>query len=134
MDATGLDYGDYSAKITIESNDPAENSVTVPVTLTVGGKLMEGGADGDGCVSLKDSTMIKLYLFGRMDLNESQLKCADALDDNEVNLKDSTFIRQWLVDPSTPLWESPADRWYGETRDVLGRAIRWCLLAPRLDL
>jgi len=109
VDATGLDYGDYSAKITIESNDPAENSVTVPVTLTVGDKLMEGDADGDGCVSLKDSTMIKLYLVGRMDLNESQRKCADALDDDEVTLKDSTLIRKWLVDPSTPLWESPAD-------------------------
>ena len=109
VDATGLDCGDYSAKITIESNDPDENSVTVPVTLTVGDKLMEGDANGDGCVSLKDSTMIKLHLVGRMDLNESQLKCADTLDDGEVDLKDSTFIRKWLVDPSTPLWESPAD-------------------------
>ena len=84
--------------------------MTVQVTLTVSeSKPMEGDVNGDGCVSLEDSTMIKQYLVGRVDLNESQLKCADTLDDDEVNLKDSTFIRQWLVDSSTPLWESPAD-------------------------
>ena len=78
-------------------------------TFNVAIELMEGDANMDGCVSLKDSTAIKLNLVGRMDLNESQLKCADTLDDGEVNLKDSTFIRKWLVDPSTPLWKSPAD-------------------------
>ena len=111
IDATGLDYGAYSATIVISSNDPDkdENPVTVPVTLTVCDKLMEGDVNGDGCVSLKDSTAIKLNLVGRTDLTESQLKCADTLDDGVVNLKDSTFIKKWLVDPSTPLWESPAD-------------------------
>ncbi|MEA1905525.1 MAG: hypothetical protein U9N12_01040 [Euryarchaeota archaeon] len=112
IDATDLETGTQSATVAISSNDPDEdeNPVTVPVTLNVSeSKLMEGDANGDGCVSLKDSTAIKLYLVGRMDLNESQLRCADTLDDGEVNLKDSTFIRKWLVDPSTPLWGSPAD-------------------------
>ena len=111
IDSTGLDYGVYSATVAISSNDPDkdENPVRVQVTLTVGDKLMEGDVNGDGCVSLKDSTAIKLYLVGRMDLTESQLKCADTLDDGVVNLKDSTFIRKWLVDQSTPLWGSPAD-------------------------
>ena len=111
IDSTGLDYGAYSATVAISSNDPDkdENPVRVQVTLTMGSNLMEGDVNGDGCVSLKDSTAIKLNLVGRMDLNESQLKCADTLDDGEVNLKDSTFIRKWLVDPSTPLWKSPAD-------------------------
>ena len=74
-----------------------------------GDKLMEGDADGDGCVSLKDSTAIKQYLVGKRDLNESRRRCADTNDDSEVTMKDSTLIRKWLVDPGTPLWQSPAD-------------------------
>ncbi len=108
VNATGLEPGSYSAKIVISSNDPDENPVTVTVTLTVS-KLMEGDANGDGCVSLKDSTAIKLYLVDERDLNESQRRCADTNDDSEVSLKDSTLIRKWLVDPSTELWQSPAD-------------------------
>ena len=72
-------------------------------------ELMEGDVNGDGCVSLKDSTMIKLCLVGRMHLDEDQIKCADTWDDCEVTLKDSTLIRKWLVDPSTKLWQSPED-------------------------
>ncbi len=73
------------------------------------GKLMEGDANGDGCVSLKDSTAIKQYLVDERDLDADRFRCADTLDDGKVNLKDSTLIRKWLVDKSTPLWESPAD-------------------------
>ena len=115
VDATGLESGSYSATVTISSNDPDkdENPVRVSVTLYIppsgGDKLMEGDVNGDGCVSLKDSTAIKLSLVGRMDLNESQRKCADAWDDSEVTVKDSTLIRKWLVDPSTELWQSPED-------------------------
>ncbi len=110
MDSTGLNSGRYSAKIAISSNDMDENPVTVPVTLIVSeSKLMEGDANGDGCVSLKDSTTIKQYLVGMRDINESQHRCADTNDDSEVTLKDSTLIRRWLVDESTKLWESPAD-------------------------
>jgi hypothetical protein len=112
IDATDMEPGTYSATITISSDDPDECTVTVPVTLEVppnGGSLMEGDVNGDGCVSLKDSTAIKLNLVGRMDLTADQIKCADTTDDGEVSLKDSTLIRKWLVDKSTTLWESPAD-------------------------
>ncbi|MEA1905541.1 MAG: dockerin type I domain-containing protein [Euryarchaeota archaeon] len=112
IDATGLETGSYSATIVISSDDPDEGTVTVPVTLDVidnGGSLVEGDVNGDGCVSLKDSTAIKLNLVGRMDLTADQIKCADTNDDGEVSLKDSTLLRKWLVDKSTTLWESPAD-------------------------
>lgn len=35
FDATGLEEGDYTTQLCIESNDPAEPGTTVPVTLTV---------------------------------------------------------------------------------------------------
>lgn len=81
---------------------------TLEVTLPVP-QLMEGDVNMDGCVSLKDSTAIKLYLVGRMDFNESQRRCADTDDDGEVTLKDSTLIRKWVIGMPPPLWESPAD-------------------------
>ncbi len=92
--------------------DIVHNVVNGTFEVTI--ELMEGDVNMDGCVSLKDSTAIKLNLVGRMDLNDSQLKCADTRDDGKVNLKDSTFIRQWLVDPSTPLWQSPEDNDMGK--------------------
>jgi len=112
IDATDLEIGSYSATIVISSDDPDEGTVTVPVTLEVippNGDLMEGDANGDGCVSLKDSTAIKLSLVGMMDLTAAQIKCADTNDDDKVSLEDSALIREWLVDKSTKLWESPAD-------------------------
>ncbi|MEA1866074.1 MAG: dockerin type I repeat-containing protein [Euryarchaeota archaeon] len=111
IDATDLETGRYSATIVISSDDPDEGTVTVPVTLDMvdNGSLMEGDVNGDGCVSLKDSTAIKLSLVGKKDLTADQIKCADTNDDDEVSLKDSTLIRKWLVDKSTKLWESPAD-------------------------
>ena len=81
---------------------------TLEVTPSVSG-LMEGDVNMDGCVSLKDSTAIKLNLVGGMDLDESQRRCADTNDDSEVTMKDSTLIRKWLVDPSEGLWQSPED-------------------------
>jgi glutamyl endopeptidase len=80
-------------------------------TFTVVSKLMEGDVtDLNVCVSLKDSTLIKLYLVGSATLTPDQLECADTRpDDHIVNLKDSTAIKLWLVNPDYPLWESPAD-------------------------
>jgi len=109
VNATDPKPGVHSAKIVILSNDPDEGEVVVPVTLRVTDDLMEGDVNCDGCVSLKDSTAIKLSLVGGMDLNESQFKCADVDDDSYVTLKDSTLIRKWLVDKRTRLWQSPED-------------------------
>ncbi|MEA1866277.1 MAG: hypothetical protein U9N46_14005 [Euryarchaeota archaeon] len=109
VNATDPEPGVHSAKIVISNNDPDEGEVVVPVTLRVTDDHMEGDVNYDGCVSLKDSTAIKLNLISGMDLNESQIKCADTDDDSEVTLKDSTLIRKWLVDKRTRLWQPPED-------------------------
>ena len=109
VNATNPKPGVHNAKIIISSNDPDEGEIVVPVTLRVTNNLMEGDVNCDGCVSLKDSTAIKLNLVSGTDLNESQFKCADVDDDSEVSLKDSTLIRKWLVDTRTRLWQSPED-------------------------
>jgi len=79
-------------------------------TFTVVPELMEGDVtDLNECVSLKDSTLIRLYLVDKATLTADQLECADTHDDHEVTLKDSTAIRLWLVDPNYPLWEESTD-------------------------
>jgi hypothetical protein len=87
------------------------HSVVKDYTFTVKPKLMEGDVtDLNVCVSLKDSTLIKLYLVGLATLTPDQLECADVNDNGKVSLKDPTFIKLWLVNPLViPLWESPAD-------------------------
>ena len=103
--------GNYTINLTVTDDDGATNSTSKAVTVepTPTPKLMEGDVNLDNCVSLKDSTLIKLYLADEKTLNEDQKKCADTKDDDAVTLKDSTFIKKWLVDDTTPLWESPAD-------------------------
>ena len=102
--------GKYDVTLTVTDNVGAADIMSITLAVTGGvDKLMEGDANGDGCVSLKDSTAIKRHLVGKKDLTEDQRRCADTNDDSEVSLEDSTLIRRWLVDPSTKLWKSPAD-------------------------
>ena len=56
-----------------------------------------GDVDADGEISLKDSTMIKLYLAGRLELTSDQLKRADTNADGKISVVDSAMIRQYLI-------------------------------------
>ena len=52
FNATGLDVGEYEADIIIESNDPDEPTVIIPVKLSV--RAIIGDVDGDGTVNASD--------------------------------------------------------------------------------
>ena len=41
-DATGLDYGTYTADLTVTTNDPDEGTVIIPVTFTVADVIIPG--------------------------------------------------------------------------------------------
>jgi len=114
INTTGLEAGNYTAEIVIDSNDPAENSTIVPVTLHV--KLMEGDTNLDGHVTMVDALFIAQYRAKLITLNADQLICSDTTDDGAVDMIDALHIAQWRVDPDgtggvlfKPLWESPAD-------------------------
>ena len=62
FNTSGMDTGTYNASIYITSNDPDEDTVVVPVTLTVGSYLL-GDVNGDGQVSSSDLVYLASYLY-----------------------------------------------------------------------
>lgn len=57
------------------------------------GDFILGDVDMDGEISLKDCTLLRLYLAEITELNEEQLKRADMNQDTKVDLKDCGAIR-----------------------------------------
>ena len=69
----------------------------IPDTLPA---FLLGDVNLDRTVSLKDSTMVKMYLLGRLELNASQITAADVDTDKIVTLIDATLIRSKVLYPS----------------------------------
>lgn len=63
----------------------------------VDGQYALGDVNGDGKISIKDVTYIKLYLAGLIELDEHQLARADFYADGEITMRDSTALRQYLA-------------------------------------
>ena len=53
--------------------------------------------DGDGVLSIKDSTLIQKYAVGMAGLTEDQLEKADCNNDSTVNILDATMLQKLLV-------------------------------------
>lgn len=69
-------------------------------TLTV--ELKVGDVNGDGEITLRDCTMIKLYLTGQTTLDEDALRRADFFADDEVTLRDATAILHYITTGQKP--------------------------------
>lgn len=63
----------------------------------VDGEYAVGDINGDGKITIKDVTYVKLYLAGLIELDEHQLARADFYTDGEVTMRDSTALRQYLL-------------------------------------
>ena len=63
----------------------------------VDGEYAVGDINGDGKITIKDVTYVKLYLAGLIELDEHQLARADFYADGEVTMRDSTALRQYLL-------------------------------------
>lgn len=73
----------------------AKNSLNVARVKIMGDTYSDfllGDVNLDGKISLKDCTMIKMYLAKMIELTDEQLARADRNQDGKVNLKDSTSI------------------------------------------
>jgi len=77
---------------------------------------MEGDVNLDARCDIVDAMYIAQFTVGLMELDETQLTCADTTDDDMVNIVDAMHIAQFTVDPRItggvlfkPLWESPDD-------------------------
>ena len=56
-----------------------------------------GDINLDGRVSLKDITLIKMYVMGQVQLTDEQLSHGDVNEDGKVDLKDANQIRKFIL-------------------------------------
>lgn len=68
-----------------------------------------GDVNGDGKISLKDSTLIKLHLSGLLEFTDEQLIRADVFKDGNITMRDSTAIRYFLCTGKFPSNSNSSD-------------------------
>ncbi len=59
-------------------------------------EYMTGDINGDGKVNLSDIFMIKSYIAGQMNLDETQMKAADINEDGKANLADLFLVKNYV--------------------------------------
>ncbi len=103
--AEGLDVGVYDANVIINSNDPENNTWTVPAQLTVSDEppYICGDINNDGSMpNISDLTYLVDYLF----VNGSQPPVIDAADvdgNGELTVSDITYFVNYLFNGGTAL-------------------------------
>ncbi len=65
--------------------------------------MIYGDIDGNGKIELTDLTTLSLYIIGDKKLNDSQLESADVMYDNEVNIADLAYFKQYISKDSVVL-------------------------------
>lgn len=60
-----------------------------------------GDVSGDGEIKAKDYMMIKNYIMGTLNLNETEKKAADVSKDNEIKAKDYMVIKNHIMGTSS---------------------------------
>ena len=87
------------------------------------GKLLDDGSnrrygdiDNDGVVTADDLQLLKEYMAGETELEESQIEVADVDGDGSVNVNDRTIIEDYLT--KQKLETEQSFEWYCETGDM----------------
>ncbi len=94
FDAAELTDGSYGGQITIETNDPINPTVTVPVTLAIASYLC-GDAGSDGSVGVADAVYIVNFVF-KDGPAPAPVVSADANGDGNVNVGDVIYIVNYV--------------------------------------
>ena len=92
-----LEPGDYSASLIIRSNDPANDPMIIPASLTVA-ELMPyvcGDADNTGGVNVSDAVYIINYVFSQGNPPDPLLS-ADVNCDQLVNVSDAVYVISYV--------------------------------------
>ncbi len=100
IDATELENGVYTADIMILSNDPEEDSIVIPVTLTVQ-TYLSGDANGDGQITQSDLNYLANYLFQGGPAPDPFL-AGDANGDCDVTTVDLVYLANYLFSGGPP--------------------------------
>ncbi len=59
--------------------------------------ILYGDVNGDGIVSIRDATLVQMYLAQMVEFDAAQLLAADADGNGTVDINDVTRIQQYLV-------------------------------------
>ena len=68
-----------------------------------------GDVNMDGKISLKDSTLIRYYLIGKIQLTDQQLKRADVNLSGKVTILDSTLVKMFICGKVAELGKAVSD-------------------------
>ena len=85
-----LDVSDYSPDGALSSDCLILTPAYTETDLEI------GDINGDGKITLKDVTYLKLYFAGSIELDEKQLARADFYVDGKVSMRDSTALRHYI--------------------------------------
>ena len=86
FDTTDLPQGEYLGYLNINTN--IQESVQIPIYMTVGDSLMSGDVNGDQALNVLDIVQIVSYVLGSAEFTDSQVIAADVNGDNTVNVLD----------------------------------------------
>ncbi len=56
-----------------------------------------GDVNSDGKISIKDATLVQMYVCGLVDLEDDLLVAADVDRNSHVNVSDATYIMKFIV-------------------------------------
>lgn len=79
-----------------------ETGMTVKINLNTPNEkvyqtMIRGDSTGDGKINTKDSSLIKDYSGGKINLEDVYKKAADTNNDGKVNMKDCALIRDYIA-------------------------------------
>ena len=92
-----LEAGDYAASLIIRSNDPANDPMTIPASLTVTEFMpyVCGDADNSGGVNVSDAVYIINYVFSQGNPPDPLLS-GDVNCDQLVNVSDAVYVISYV--------------------------------------
>jgi hypothetical protein len=95
FDATEMDEGLYTGRITVASNDPDTPSWNIAASMNVGPAYVCGDANRSGVVNIQDVTYVINFLY-KGGPSPNPVGAADANGSGTVNIQDVTYIINFL--------------------------------------
>lgn len=107
--AESAELGDISVTVLYTGGDISDNNENdvdfsvVPGKISISeenfeaGEYITGDVTGDGRVTIRDISAIRLYLSGELVLTEMQKTAGDVTGDSRITIRDIAAIRQYLA-------------------------------------
>jgi hypothetical protein len=97
IEASSLDLypGDYIGYVNVSTN--IQETVQIPIYLTVGAESMSGDVNDDGQLNVLDVVQIVNYVLGNLEFSDSQILSADVNADGLVNVLDIVTLVNMIL-------------------------------------